>query len=360
MTKKPAVLVGTTRLFVGLTLILTLIGLLFVFEASSAEALGMVGDPYFFLKQQVIRIALGLVLLVVTQYIPFSLWKKVAGALYIFSILLLIAVFIPGIGLNLNGASRWISLGGFAFQPVEMVKLSMVLFFASWLSEHQRLLPLLFLTALPALLLVLQPDLGSTLVVVAIAFGMYFVAGGKILKLIGLGSALTLLLIPVVIFSPYRMQRLTTFLDPNSDPQGSSFHVRQLIIALGNGGWLGQGIGNSKQKYFYIPEASSDSIFAIVAEETGFVGSTVIFGIFALYLLTATQLVAQQSLDRYAYLVGSGIVTWVALQWLINIAAVVALVPLTGIPLPFFSYGGSAQIMILTGSGIIARLRKEA
>jgi len=360
MTKKPAVLVGTTRLFVGLTLILTLIGLLFVFEASSAEALGMVGDPYFFLKQQAIRIALGLVLLVVTQYIPFSLWKKVAGALYIFSILLLIAVFIPGIGLNLNGASRWISLGGFAFQPVEMVKLSMVLFFASWLSEHQRLLPLLFLTALPALLLVLQPDLGSTLVVVAIAFGMYFVAGGKILKLIGLGSALTLLLIPVVIFSPYRMQRLTTFLDPNSDPQGSSFHVRQLIIALGNGGWLGQGIGNSKQKYFYIPEASSDSIFAIVAEETGFVGSTVIFGIFALYLLTATQLVAQQSLDRYAYLVGSGIVTWVALQWLINIAAVVALVPLTGIPLPFFSYGGSAQIMILTGSGIIARLRKEA
>ncbi len=360
MTKKPAVLVGTTRLFVGLTLILTLIGLLFVFEASSAEALGMVGDPYFFLKQQAIRIALGLVLLVVTQYIPFSLWKKVAGALYIFSILLLIAVFIPGIGLNLNGASRWISLSGFAFQPVEMVKLSMVLFFASWLSEHQRLLPLLFLTALPALLLVLQPDLGSTLVVVAIAFGMYFVAGGKILKLIGLGSALTLLLIPVVIFSPYRMQRLTTFLDPNSDPQGSSFHVRQLIIALGNGGWLGQGIGNSKQKYFYIPEASSDSIFAIVAEETGFVGSTVIFGIFALYLLTATQLVAQQSLDRYAYLVGSGIVTWVALQWLINIAAVVALVPLTGIPLPFFSYGGSAQIMILTGSGIIARLRKEA
>jgi len=360
MTKKPAVLVGTTRLFVGLTLILTLIGLLFVFEASSAEALGMVGDPYFFLKQQAIRIALGLVLLVVTQYIPFSLWKKVAGALYIFSILLLIAVFIPGIGLNLNGASRWISLGGFAFQPVEVVKLSMVLFFASWLSEHQRLLPLLFLTALPALLLVLQPDLGSTLVVVAIAFGMYFVAGGKILKLIGLGSALTLLLIPVVIFSPYRMQRLTTFLDPNSDPQGSSFHVRQLIIALGNGGWLGQGIGNSKQKYFYIPEASSDSIFAIVAEETGFVGSTVIFGIFALYLLTATQLVAQQSLDRYAYLVGSGIVTWVALQWLINIAAVVALVPLTGIPLPFFSYGGSAQIMILTGSGIIARLRKEA
>lgn len=350
---------SSSKLFPIFTLILALIGLLFVFEASTAEALKMVGTPYYFLQQQGIRIFLGLVLLVIIQFIPFKLWEKLAPVAYLGSIGLLLAVFIPGIGLELNGAARWISVGGFAFQPVEVVKFGMVLFFAQWLSKHQRLLPLLFLTGVPTLLLLLQPDLGSTLVVLAIAFGMYFVAGGKMSKLVLSGGLLVLLLIPVIMLSPYRRERVTTFFNPNSDPLGSSFHVRQLVLALGNGGWLGQGIGNSKQKYYYIPEASSDSIFAIVAEETGFLGACIVFLLFTGWSLSAVSLISRQTPGSYIQLVGAGMLIWVSIQWLLNVAAVVALVPLTGIPLPFFSYGGTAQIMILAASGMIWRMRKK-
>lgn len=360
MQKKAQFSWSSTQLFPIFTLILTLLGLLFVFEASTAEALQMIGNPYHFLEQQAVRIGLGVCLFILIQFVPFAWWEKIAPLAYLGSLILLVAVFIPGIGLKLNGAARWITVGGFVFQPVEIVKFGMVLFFSQWLSKHQRLLPLLFLTGLPALLLILQPDLGSTLVVLGIAFGMYFVAGGGMSKLFIMGGLLALLLVPIILFSPYRRERVTTFFDPNSDPLGSSFHVRQLILALGNGGWIGQGIGNSKQKYFYIPEASSDSIFAIVAEETGFLGACIVFSLFSSYVVTGTSLIKKQEAGSYTQLVGAGMLIWIALQWILNIAAVVALVPLTGVPLPFFSYGGSAQLMILAASGMIWRLRKEA
>ena len=359
MKKKALFHWSSSHFFPIVTVALTLLGLLFVFEASTAEALQMVGTPYFFLQQQGLRILVGLVFFVVAQFIPYQLWHKFAAIAYFAGILLLVAVFVPGLGVRLNGASRWISIGSFIFQPVEIVKFGMILFFAQWLSHHQRLLPLLFLTGLPVLLLILQPDIGSTLVLTAIAFGMYFVAGGAMSKLTATGIISVALLIPVIIFSPYRRQRIMTFFNPNSDPQGASFHVHQLVLALGNGGWLGQGLGNSKQKYFYIPEASSDSIFAIVAEETGFLGACMIFLLFTTYTLTGAKIILNQPAGSYPQLVGAGMLIWVAVQWLLNIAAVVALVPLTGIPLPFFSYGGSAQLMILAASGMIWRLRKE-
>lgn len=358
MKKEQTALWSSARFFPVFILVLSLLGLLFVFEASTAEALKMVGNPFYFLQQQAIRVGLGVVALVMIQFIPIAWWQKIAPLAYGGSLLLLVAVFIPGIGLELNGASRWLSLGGFVFQPVEIAKFGVVLFFAHWLSQHQRLMPLLFLSGLPALLLMLQPDLGSTLVLLGIAFGMYFVAGGKMGKLFLAGLGLAIVLVPLILFSPYRRERVTTFFDPNSDPLGSSFHVRQLILALGNGGWMGQGIGNSKQKYFYIPEASSDSIFAIVAEETGFLGATGVMLLFTGYVLTASQLIQKHKAGSYAQLVGAGMLIWIALQWLLNIAAVVALVPLTGIPLPFFSYGGTAQFMILAASGMIWQLRK--
>ncbi|HYD35515.1 MAG TPA: putative peptidoglycan glycosyltransferase FtsW [Vitreimonas sp.] len=338
-----------------LTLGLCLLGLLFVFEASTAEALAIADNPYFFVTQQAVRLAIGVVALIGVQLVPIGLWQKTAGLWYGLSILLLLLVIIPGIGLELNGAHRWLNVGGFLLQPVEIAKFSVILFFASWMVKHQRLGPFLFLTMMPALLVIKQPDLGSLLVLLCIAFGIYFVAGGKMTSIIGIGFLGIVLLSLAIVSSPYRMKRVTTFLNPDSDPLGASFHIRQITLALGNGGWWGQGLGNSRQKYSYIPEASTDSIFAIIAEEVGFFGSLALITLMGSYIYACFNLVKQIKDDPFRYLVAVGIVIWISSQVVLNLAAVVALVPLTGVPLPFFSYGGSSLIMLLIGVGVLIK-----
>jgi cell division protein FtsW len=236
----------------------------------------------------------------------------------------------------------------------------MVLFFASWLSNHQRWLPFLFWTGLPVGLLMLQPDLGSTLIVISIAVGMYFVAGGSIKKLAVLGLVGLIGTSMLVASSPYRMERVKTFVNSDYDPLGAGFHVRQITIALGNGGAIGQGIGKSKQKFSYIPEVSNDSIFAIVAEELGFLGSSLIVALFGLYFATSASILKQTKPGSYEYLVTSGVLIWLGSQTILNLSAVVVLVPLTGLPLPFFSYGGSSLIMILLASGIISSTGRKS
>lgn len=273
--------------------------------------------------------------------------------------LALILVFIPGIGLRLNGANRWFTVFGlFTIQPVEFVKLALVTFFATWMVKHQRLLPLAVLTGLPVGLLMLQPDLGSTLIVLAVAFGMYFVAGGKMTYLSAIASLGLIFVVITIVSSPYRLQRVTTFFNPELDPLGSSFHIRQITLALGQGGWLGQGIGESKQKYNYIPEASSDSILAIVAEEVGFIGVLIISFLFWAYIVTAFKIALKFPPGSFEYILALGLAIWFSAQTLLNIAAVVALVPLTGIPLPLFSYGGSSLVMIMLSTGILVKLAK--
>lgn len=338
-----------------LSLVLTALGLLFVFEASTAEAFQLVGNPFFFLRQQAIRAVIGLAALVVMLLIPTKWLEKAAPVLYLGSLLLLVAVLIPGIGVELNGARRWLSIGSFLFQPVELVKLSCVIFFASWMSRHQRWAPFLFWTGLPMGLILLQPDLGSMLVVASIAVGLFFVAGGKLANLAvllalgvaGIGAA--------IISSPYRLQRVTTYFDPSQDPLGAGFHVRQITLALANGGWFGQGLGNSSQKYFYVPEASTDSIFAIIAEEIGFVGCGVLLALFVWLFSLLYQLHLRHEPGTFAHLLVLGILIWLAAQTCLNLAAVVALVPLTGVPLPFFSYGGTSLVMVLLATGIVLR-----
>lgn len=339
-----------------LAIILTLIGTIFVFESSVAEAFNQFNNPYHFVTQQLKWFAVGSVCMLLAYLIPPKLWLKTAPLLYILSLLSLLLVFIPGLGVKVNGAYRWINLGPARIQPVEFLKFGMSVFFASWMSKHQRLLPFMFLTVVPVILLLLQPDLGSSLIIITIAFGIFFLAGGNVFHMLGLGSIGLVGIILLILTQPYRLKRLTTFINPESDPLGASFHIRQITIALGNGAWLGQGIGKSKQKYSYIPEASSDSIFAIVAEEIGFVGSMFIFGLLLLFTYLGYKIMIQQKEKSFEHLLAGGILVWFSVQIALNLAAVTALVPLTGLPLPFFSYGGSSLVMILFATGILAAI----
>lgn len=342
-----------------LAMVLSLIGLFFVFESSVAEAYTLVGDQFHFARQQALHLVLGLVAMSIGYLMPMKYWQKIAPVAYGGGILLLIAVIMPGIRTEINGAYRWLFIGSFGLQPIEFVKFAITIFFASWMTQHQRLLPFLFLTGLPVGLVMLQPDLGSALIVTAIAFTLYFVAGGQWKPFAGVSLGGVVLLTLLILISPYRRQRVETFLNPELDPLGSSFHIRQITLALGNGGLFGKGIGNSQQKFSYIPEASTDSIFAIVAEEIGFAGCLGLFVLFALFIWSGYRLVTQTKQGLYAQLVGMGLLIWLAAQMSLNIATVVALVPLTGVPLPFFSYGGSSLIMVLFATGVLLHLQKD-
>lgn len=342
-----------------LTYVIGLIGLFFVFESSTAEAFNLFGDQYYFVKRQAVHFVLGTFALGVAYFMPSEVWKKLAPFAYFGSLILLVMVFLPGIGREINGAYRWLFIGPINLQPIEVVKLAMTFFFASWMSRHQRLLPFLFLTATPTILVMLQPDMGSTLVLLSIAASMYFMAGGEIKPFLSVSALGIIFLAAAILLSPYRQERLKTFLNPESDPLGASFHIRQITLALGNGGLIGQGIGNSRQKFSYIPEASTDSIFSIVAEEVGFLGSCLILSLYVAFFWFGSRILLASKADPFERLVGVGAFTWIAAQTILNLSAVVALVPLTGVPLPYFSYGGSSLIMLLFATGLLLHLSQE-
>jgi cell division protein FtsW len=342
-----------------ITVLLTLIGVVFIFESSTVESYATFGNQYHYLIQHLIGLIFASIAFLIGLFIPSKFWLKISPLLYLIGIILLILVFIPGIGVNYNGASRWINIAGNRFQSIEFVKFALIAFYAHWLSKHQRFGPFLFLTAIPTLLVLLQPDLGSLLLLISIAIALFFTAGGEIKKLL----IILIIGIPLVfisiISSPYRMQRLTTFLNPDSDPLGASFHIRQITLALGRGGLTGQGIGESQQKYSYIPETSTDSIFAIIAEEIGFIGSFVIILLYGLFFYHSYQIIVKSEQHKSIKLMGIGIIIWISLQVILNLSAVVGLIPLTGMPLPFISFGRSSLVMILFATGILIRIGKK-
>lgn len=349
-----------SKLFFGLIILLSSIGLFFVFEASTVESFKLFGHQYYFFKQQALWLIVSLIVFFLTSKIKVKLFEKFAFHFYILAILLLILTLIPGIGLKLNGARRWISLPFGTLQTVEVFKFVLINFYAYLLSKKLDLKSFLFFLIWPAILVLLQPDFGSLMILVASSFLIYFLAGGKIKLLSLLFGGGFLLALTVVLLSPYRRERLTTFLNPEQNIQGDSYHVRQITLALGGGSWLGRGIGNSQQKYSYVPEASSDSIFAIVAEEVGFVGSFLIICLFALYFLLANLMVRDKELSKYEHLLYYGILAWIAIQLLFNLSAVVVLLPLSGMPLPFFSQGGSSLLMSFFASGVLLSIARHA
>lgn len=338
-----------------MTLGFVVFGVLMVANVSVIESTTIFGERYAFAKQQALWGVLGIIALLVTAKIPSSLWMRLGPLVFIGGLLLLIAVLIPGIGTSVGGARRWIVVAGFTFQPVEAMKMGLLLYLATWLQRERRFLSFATLLSIIFGLIILQPDLGSALIIASIAAAMYFVSGKPIKHFVWLFGIGTIGILILILIAPYRLSRLTSFLNPNSDPLGKSYHIRQITLALGNGGLFGQGLGKSKQKYRYIPEAATDSIFAIIAEEFGFVGSTAILFSYAVFFWNMGTYVRTIE-DTHKQLVGVGVLAWLSSQTMVNIASITALIPLTGVPLPFISYGGSSLVTTLASVGILLGL----
>lgn len=346
------------RNFLYLILFLVVFGLVFIADISAPQALNVFGDKLHYLKSQIVSALLGLFFMIVVSFIDYKIYKKLAKILFIGSLILLIAVLIPGIGYSALGARRWIHLFNVNFQPSEIIKLTLAIYLAK-LSEVdlKNDFKLFIPYVLVAGLVMLQPDLGTTLVISMMALSQIFIMNIQIIHFFGsliLGGLMTL---GLILISPYRRDRLFTFFESAQDPLGKSYHIRQILFALGSGGFFGVGLGQSKQKYLFLPEASTDSIFAAISEEIGFFGSAIIIIVF-MYFIYKGFSIAYRAPDTFSKVLATGIIAWIGGQIFINISSMVALTPLTGIPLPFFSFGGTSLVMILIGCGILLNISK--
>ncbi len=339
-------------------LILVTFGVLMVYDASVIEAFNTFGDKFYFAKLQLCWVIVSLLALSFMSFIPYRKLEKLSPLLFAISLLLLLVVLIPGVSTKVQGARRWLSLGALTIQPAEIVKLTFVMYLSTWLSKRQNFRPFLILSGIVLGLIILEPDLGTAVVIIATGFLVYFLSGAPLAAIAATGVTGLLAGIILALSSAYRRSRLMTFLNPTIDPLGSSYHIRQVLIALGSGGWFGLGLGRSRQKYAYLPEATTDSIFAIIGEELGFIGAAVVI-LLLLAVIYQGFKIAQSAPDRFGQLLAGGITSWLGLQVLVNLAAMVALVPLTGVPLPFISYGGSSLVASLAGVGILLNISKN-
>lgn len=331
-----------------------------IYSASSFVAFRDFADKYHYVKGQLFWALAGFSLMTVLSFFDYKKLYNLSLPLMITAIALLLLVFVPGIGINLLGARRWIDLGIITLQPAEFVKLSLAIYLAAWFSKKEkgRFLAFSLLLGLLTFLVIIQPDMGTTIVIMTEALIVYFLSGGNILYFLTAIPVLGGLVLLLIKTSSYRAQRLATFLSPNQDVQNSSYHVKQILIALGNGGVFGVGIGNSLQKYAYLPESTTDSIFAIIAEEFGFVGSTILILVFAVVVWRGFK-IASKAPDNFGKLLAAGITTFLGAQMIINLGSQTVLTPLTGIPLPFISYGGSALIVDLCAVGILLNIARQ-
>jgi cell division protein FtsW len=335
------------------TFLLLSFGLLMIGSASVAEGARDFGNKWHFVLLQLKWATAGGVFAFILSRIHPGLWQKLAVPILGVGVLLLFLVIIPGIGTKVLGARRWLVLPGIVLQPSELIKLVEVIYLSAWLSQRKVTLAQFgFLVMTIAGLIMLQPDMGTTLVVTTLAIAMYFLNGYPIKHLFSIAALGVVAAVIFIASAPYRLDRVKTFLDPTHDPLGSSYHIRQVILALGSGGISGLGIGRSRQKYEYLPESTTDSIFAVAGEELGFIGAIILITTF-LYLISLIFKVASQSRHPFHAALAAGIGSWISLQVVLNLAAMVALTPLTGIPLPLVSYGGSALITMLMGIGLV-------
>jgi len=335
-------------------------GLLAVYNSSIVSAFRDFQNPYHYVEDQGKYLILGLILMCILSAFDYHKWYKLSIPLLFINLILLVAVFIPGIGIKVMGAKRWLNFGFTTLQPTELTKLTLCIYLSAWFAfkEKGRFLPFLALLAVVIGLVVLQPDLGTAAIIIGIAVILYFISGMSWLQL---GILVPIVLCSVFILSviaPYRMARITTFLNSNYDPLGSSYHMRQVLISLGSGGLFGVGIGKSRQKYEYLPEANTDSIFAIIAEEIGFIGAFMLI-LLMMFIAYRAFTIAGQAPDRFGQLLACGIGSWFSIQTLINLAAMVGLIPLTGVPLPLISYGGSNLVSMLLGFGILFNISRS-
>jgi cell division protein FtsW len=341
-------------------LFLTFFGLFMIYDASSFVAFRDFADKYHYVKDQIFWIILGIIALAILSRVDYHKFYNLAIPILLIALGLLVAVFIPGVGVKVLGAHRWINLRFTVLQPSEFVKLALAIYLAAWFSskEKSRIWAFLLLLFSVLALVILEPDMGTAAIILAEGLVLYFLSGAKLTYFAILAPVIAVLGFIFAKLEPYRAARLATFLNVNENINSTSYHVRQILIALGSGGLMGVGLGNSLQKYAYLPENATDSIFAIIAEELGFIGACFIIGVFLIVIWRGFY-IAVNSKDTFGKLLAGGIITFLAAQIFINLAAQTALLPLTGIPLPFISYGGSALIINLSAIGILINIGRQ-
>jgi cell division protein FtsW len=349
------------------TLCLLAFGVVMVFSASSTTSLlGKTGDSAFYLKRTLLFGAVGLVVMRVLAARGVRIIRPLTPLILVCSLVLLAAVMVPGVGVSANGASRWIGTGLIQVQPSEVAKLALVLYGAHLLAsqpkitrEIRTLVPYLTVVALACGLVVIEPDLGTAIVACVTTSALLLVSGVKIRHLLLLVAVVGVVLLLAVVIEPYRMQRLTGFLHPASDPSGAGFQAIQAKIALGSGGVFGVGLGQSLQKAFFLPEAHTDMIAAVIGEELGLAGLSVVIALFGMFCYAGLR-TAQRARDRYTKLLAAGLTSLVLTQAVVNLFAVLGLAPLTGVPLPFVSYGNSSLLVMLAAVGLLLNVASGA
>ena len=362
---RPVAPPGFLLLFAVLV-VLNLIGLVMVLSASSVTALQQQGSSYYYFGRQLVWLGLGAIAFVLALRTDYHRLRLLAWPFLLASIALLVVVLLPGIGTNVNGSSRWIGVGMFGIQPSEFAKLAVLIFSAdllarrsAWIEDTRvTLRPVLVAFGSVALLIMLQPNLGTTIVIAAITFSILFVAGTPMRPLVGWGALGTSGALVLAMGESYRRARLTAFLDPWSDPLNSTYQTIQSQVSLATGGWFGLGLGASRAKWGFLPYAYTDFIFAIIGEELGFFGAVVVVGLFVAlgYLGVRAGL---QAPDPFGRLLAIGITTWLCVQAFVNIGGVIGILPITGVPLPFISFGGSSLLATMAASGILLNVAKS-
>ncbi len=348
------------------TILLGLVGLLMVYSSSSVWSLYKFNDAFYYVKHQGIFYLVGILAILILRKIDYNFYKKYANKILLVCLVLLILVLIPGIGQVRNGSRSWFGIGSFGMQPSEITKIALIIFTAKYLSNNEKevrifkkgILPILLIIGLFFGLIMLEPDFGTGMVIVMTLVSMLFVSNIK-LSFFGYMGLLGLLgIVGLIIIAPYRMSRIISFINPWVDPLGSGFQIIQSLYAIGPGGLFGLGFGNSIQKHFYLPEPQTDFIFAIISEEFGIMG-IIILSVLFLTLFINTMKLSFKENDLFAKYLSFGLIMGIMLQTILNICVVIGLVPVTGVTLPFISYGGSSLLVSMASIGIILNIANK-
>ncbi|MBI4709003.1 MAG: putative lipid II flippase FtsW [Candidatus Portnoybacteria bacterium] len=345
--------------------VLVVFGLLMIMSAEMAISAERFNQSFHYVKSQILKgLIPGMILGYIAYLIPYPFWRKFAKPIFLASLILLALVFIPKIGMEFSGAKRWINVWGISFQPSELAKLAFVIFIAYFLEHRGALIKnrdtlysFLVTLAVVGLLIAFQPDIGTLGVFALTGVAMYFIAGAPlkyIFVLCGLGLAA---LAAMIKFFPHASQRIQVLFHPELDPKGIGYQIDQILIALGSGGIFGQGLAQSKQKFLYLPQPVGDSIAAVIGEELGFIGLTILAGLFVAFAIQGFK-IARNAPDQFAKFLATGITCLIVIQAFINIMATIGLIPLTGVTLPFISHGGSSLVVSLIGVGILLNISK--
>jgi len=358
--------VPTASVLLSLIGVLCAVGLVMVGSASSVISIEIYGSPWSILLREVLWMVVGGIALLFACRIDYHSWRRIRVPLLVVTVVLLLAVLVPGIGVTSGGSSRWIGFGQLRLQPSELMKLALALFAADLVarrleqraSVRDTVLPLVIVAGLAGGLVIMQPDLGTTLVLSCITLSVLFVAGvplGPVLKLVGM---LVVLVAVVAWIDPYRRARLFSFIDPQAHRSGSGYQVVQSLIGLGSGHLIGLGLGSSREKWGLLPNAHTDFIFSVIGEELGMVGTLFVLALLGALVWFGLR-AASRAPDRFGTVLGVALVAWISAETMINVGAVLGLLPVTGIPLPFISYGGSSLVLTLFGAGILVNIARH-